>query len=70
MWAVLHFFHFVIYFVCSKVGRDIFSVQPDSADNFRLERKLNVTTYSADMKQADEDYLTSLVLEVRLLIRI
>ena len=51
-----------------KVGRDIFQVaaHKDRAEGeeFRLVRKLDLTSYSQAMKNLDEDYLTELVLEV------
>ena len=50
--------------LCVQVGKEVFSVNPQEADQFKLHRKLDVANYTNNMKQIDEDYLTNLVLEV------
>jgi POLQ-like helicase len=50
-----------------KVGRDLFQVDAKSfcgGEEFRLVRRLDVSSYTQTMKALDEDYLTELVLEV------
>jgi len=47
-----------------KVGRDIHKVQVAEADQFQFLRKIDTEKYTAPMKQADEDFLTSLIMEV------
>ena len=39
----------------------------EDVDPFRMKRQMDISNYSNKMKQADEDYLTNLVMEVRAL---
>jgi len=47
-----------------KVGKDVFTVHSQEVDPFKINRQIDISNYSTKMKQIDEDYLTSLVMEV------
>ena len=53
-----------MYSVNIQVGREVYSVNPQEAEQLKLLRRLDVNYYTQAIKQADEDYLTTLVLEV------